>query len=278
MVNPFKFLKRDIMHTICCVHYYMNGNLYKHLFTRLSNLTPSKSDCTSTDSEIEAYNLFTDEYQILNESQIDLYTFNFFEKQGHSYEYMIGDVSSLDVSDHLSKNLQIISTFKDNINTRIEIEKQNTDQMCDPDLKIYASLIYNIDTSTDNREVIMGNIINQCRKDYLIDRQFFKDTKVLLRRVLRLDNLTDANLDAVKLRWIELIGMYMNHALTVLNEEEVKAVSENDADSIDEIKIIKQMLSDIPSKASDEFKQFNSLHQIISYWPGLLLPAPIFVE
>ena len=96
--------------------------------------------------------------------------------------------------------------------------------------------------------------------------------------VLKLDNLTDANLDAVKLRWIELIGMYMNHALTVLNEEEVKAASENDADSIDEIKIIKQMLSDIPAKASDEFKQFNSLHQVISYWPGLLLPAPIFVE
>ena len=75
--------------------------------------------------------------------------------------------------------------------------------------------------------------------------------------------------------WSNIIRTYRNRALSQLDVEFQMALEKNEKDGIEEIGVIRQMLRDLPHDMNIE--KFETVEQIVSFWPTILLPAPDFV-
>lgn len=72
--------------------------------------------------------------------------------------------------------------------------------------------------------------------------------------------------------WMNMIREYRLKALEILDIEQKAAESDADADTIDEIDMVKQMLRDIPQDI--DLSMYTNLKDLMTYWPPLLLPRP----
>jgi hypothetical protein len=75
--------------------------------------------------------------------------------------------------------------------------------------------------------------------------------------------------------WIDIIRKYRDKALRTLDIETMMALGQGDMDGVKEIEEIKQILRDVPKKVITE--NFQTLNELKSYWPVVLLPSPTFV-
>jgi hypothetical protein len=99
----------------------------------------------------------------------------------------------------------------------------------------------------------------------------------LFRNCWTLDrnNNISIDLNSAKKIWIDIIRSYRNKALKTLDIEFMSTIADGDFDSAKEIEDIKKILRDLPKTI--ERTTFNSLNELKSYWPVVLLPAPKFV-
>ena len=101
--------------------------------------------------------------------------------------------------------------------------------------------------------------------------------------MFELDNIDDlkndtCDIDACKQKWINKIVTQIGHALENLEEEETTARREHDDEGIEEIVMIKELINNIPAQAEQELCDCNTLHEVIEYWPPLLLPKPHYAK
>ena len=75
--------------------------------------------------------------------------------------------------------------------------------------------------------------------------------------------------------WIDVIREYRDKALRTLDFEFMMALEQGDMDGAKDIGEIKNILRDLPKTVEKE--TFNSLSELKSFWPTILLPAPAFV-
>ncbi len=87
-----------------------------------------------------------------------------------------------------------------------------------------------------------------------------------------IDDLHNKDVSSVKTVWLDLIRRYRNTALMFLDSE---LEGEGDSETVQEIEAVKQLLRDIPQ--DNTLNEFNTIDEVISFWPVLLLPAPDFV-
>ena len=86
------------------------------------------------------------------------------------------------------------------------------------------------------------------------------------------------DLDACKQKWVDKIKTQISYALENLEEEEALARKEHDDEGLEEIIMIKELIDKIPQEAAQELTGCDSLHEIIEYWPPLLLPKPHYAK
>ena len=115
---------------------------------------------------------------------------------------------------------------------------------------------------------LKGNVIGNAAQAFGISRKQYFDN-------LEGDD-SAVDMAACKDRWLNIIRIYRDDALAMLDGEEAEAKSENDSEALEEIEIIKQMLRDLPGDV--DLSSYSTLEDLITYWPPLLLPAPIIEE
>jgi len=91
---------------------------------------------------------------------------------------------------------------------------------------------------------------------------------------IREDNLSDDELEKVRIVWMDKIREARESAFEDLEEleEEARNNSESEEDDLEDIEAIKQMFRDIPQDI--DLSQHITLKELIQFWPPLLLPAP----
>lgn len=72
--------------------------------------------------------------------------------------------------------------------------------------------------------------------------------------------------------WMNKIREYRLKALEILDIEQKAAELDADADTIDEIDLVKQMIRDIPQDI--DLSIYTNLNDLMAFWPPLLLPRP----
>jgi hypothetical protein len=126
---------------------------------------------------------------------------------------------------------------------------------------------------------VRADIINECkeRKKFLlatVDHGIFS-------KILALFDINDedfirqdpAIVNKCKEKWKTVITYYINKAKYKLNKELEE--NKNDTDLIVEVNEITKILDDITTEI--DTKVFKSPKEIVSYWPELLRPAPLYV-
>ena len=109
------------------------------------------------------------------------------------------------------------------------------------------------------------------------------DDEIKLANVFDLDNIDDlkndtCDLDACKQKWINKIETQIGHALENLEEEEIVARQEHDDEGIEEIVMIRELINNVSAEAKQEMAHCTTLHEVIEYWPTLLLPKPHYAK
>lgn len=86
-----------------------------------------------------------------------------------------------------------------------------------------------------------------------------------------------ANIKSVREKWLDVIRKYRNEALEALDEEEQIAKQDQDAQGIEEIEVIKEMLRNLPQEIQ-HLEHLNSPNDVVDFWPAILLPKPNYAE
>lgn len=99
---------------------------------------------------------------------------------------------------------------------------------------------------------------------------------------INIDHLRDDKLTAVEFNaacdvWMDKIREARDVALKELDELEEEAKNDDtlETDDLEDIETIKQMFRDIPQDT--DLSQYDSIEQLIQFWPSLLLPAPLLI-
>lgn len=101
---------------------------------------------------------------------------------------------------------------------------------------------------------------------YMLARLDIKDVPALHQ--LSIEELRD--------KWLQMVISFKQQAVDMLNAEMVECEQQNLVDDIEEIKVIIEMLGEIDDEAETALSTCDTMSQIMSYWPALLLPAPVF--
>jgi hypothetical protein len=91
---------------------------------------------------------------------------------------------------------------------------------------------------------------------------------------IREDNLSDDELEKVRIVWMDRIREERVGAFEELEEleEQAKSNSGSEDDDLEDIETIKQMFRDIPQDV--DLSQYTTLKELVQFWPPLLLPSP----
>ena len=101
------------------------------------------------------------------------------------------------------------------------------------------------------------------------------DTLILFG-VRSVEELYSLDLDHARHIWRDQLGQHRNKMLDSHLEEEKEAQEDGDEEGLREIQTIRDILNEIPREVN--LKEYiQSVGELITYWPSLLLPAPLFV-
>jgi hypothetical protein len=119
-------------------------------------------------------------------------------------------------------------------------------------------------------------------KDIVIKNNY-NDNLLMLSVLFNIhpQNILENNLDVLKehkLIWKNKILSKKEQSINTLQSEKNDAIAENDKNTLEEIDIILKMLNDIDEEIDNDFKNIESIKELIYYWPSLLLPAPNMVN
>ena len=113
--------------------------------------------------------------------------------------------------------------------------------------------------------------INDLYRNIILNKSKFVQWRIM--NYLDID--TGTSIEEVRVKWLDNICKYQDKGIKVLEQEK----NEHDDPEFDEeVKIIKQMLEDIPQIAETELAECTTNVQIFEYWPSLLYPRPLEIS
>jgi hypothetical protein len=77
----------------------------------------------------------------------------------------------------------------------------------------------------------------------------------------------------VKDSWIKIIENVYKEALESLNQEAEESKEVDDQDALEEIELVKDLLSQAISEI--DLSEIDSIKDVLLYWPQLLLPSSL---
>jgi hypothetical protein len=92
------------------------------------------------------------------------------------------------------------------------------------------------------------------------------------------DEILTADVDELKTKWLALINEHKNKAIEILTTEKTNSQNEGNTDDVEEIEVILSLLNDLTTEINDEMSSLSDRESILTYWPPLLLPAPIYLS
>lgn len=98
---------------------------------------------------------------------------------------------------------------------------------------------------------------------------FLKDLDLTAEDVAK----EEVSLDFVKDSWIKIIENVYKEALESLNQEAEESKEVDDQDALEEIELVKDLLSQAISEI--DLSEIDSIKDVLLYWPQLLLPSSL---
>ena len=269
----FELIKHQIEYLIYFLVYEKNGSLYKHPFTRIDTLRPQ---CfrKSTDSDLYAYNLVTDQYELIpwksiKSNMVMLFSTDIIRKG------MAGILEQSEIDTYIKENLDFIKSEKELASTAMQIERQYIESLDYTSLKEHNNVFYKI-VDFENRDDLFKKILDRAFSDYFIHAGLLSKQEILLQRIFTDIDVT--NLPALKTKWYELIQIYKKKAIRQLQAELEEAEKEKNNEDVEEINIILNIVNDTDQSILTDLESIDSYKSLVQYWPPILLPAPRFVE
>lgn len=179
--------------------------------------------------------------------------------------------------------LDKVSDYKYRINSVLKVAEDEWKNLHVYDLIEIAQSEYNYDAEPfvddDNcKEKIIGIL-----KQKFIDRAKLGHSSMVEHKLEETKNILNvigadiSDIQNVRDKWLDVIRKYRNDALKALDEEEEVAKSDSDEQGIEEIKVIKDMLRNLPQEIQ-HLDHLNSPNDIVDFWPAILLPKPNHAE
>ena len=91
-------------------------------------------------------------------------------------------------------------------------------------------------------------------------------------------SLKSIEIDSLKEKWKNLIHESKLKAEKVLQNEKDIAIKDKAFEDVEEIDIIFSLLDEVMSDVDENLSQIDNVNDVLSYWPPLLLPSPVFVQ
>jgi len=271
-MTPFEKCKEQLEVLIIYVRVKRNGIVYEYPYTRVESLIPVYRNITQSEDEIIAYNFLTNCYDTITRERYNgtHYKYN---DEGVILCRFLKQYDETTLKPFITANLAYIETLKLAIQRQIDIESQYINQIDDICLREHAELFYSI--NGEERNILVAKITEQITHDECIPHLDCNPKNISLNRAL--GNIDINNLDEVKGRWTQIIGIYKNKALRQLEAEKADAVRDNNTEDIEEVNIIINIINTADTQIQEDLSNRTTFAEVISYWPPLLLPAPRFV-
>jgi len=90
------------------------------------------------------------------------------------------------------------------------------------------------------------------------------------------NELNQQDIEFIRAQWRKIIQTKYEEAIETLQQERVLAETEDDEEAMDEIDMVKQLVTEDVEQT--DLNQFDSCIEVIKYWPQLLLPAPEYTK